>query len=75
MEQNIQTTTAAKPTDMEEVPATNLSNNSSPTSSSQQQLATPFVRGLIKKYNLNIDEIKGTGPEGRILEADVIATV
>ena len=75
MEQNIQTTTAAKPTDMEEVPATTLSNNSSSTSSSQQQLATPFVRGLIKKYNLNIDEIKGTGPEGRILEADVMATV
>lgn len=29
MEQNIQTTTAAKPTDMEEVPATTLSNNGS----------------------------------------------
>lgn len=75
MEQNIQTTTAAKPTDMEEVPATTLSNNSSSTSSSQQQLATPFVRGLIKKYNLNIDEIKGTGAEGRILEGDVMAAV
>ena len=74
MEQNIQTTTAAKPTDMEEVPATTLSNNNG-SSTSQQQLATPFVRGLIKKYNLNIDEIKGTGPEGRILEADVMAAV
>lgn len=60
---------------MEEVPATTLSNNGSSTLSSQQQLATPFVRGLIKKNNLNIDEIKGTGPEGRILEADVMAAV
>lgn len=74
MEQNIQTTTAAKPTDMEEVPATTLSNNNG-SSTSQQQLATPFVRGLIKKYNLNIDEIKGTGAEGRILEGDVMAAV
>lgn len=59
---------------MEEVPATTLSNNNG-SSTSQQQLATPFVRGLIKKYNLNIDEIKGTGAEGRILEGDVMAAV
>jgi len=38
-------------------------------------LATPFVRGLIKKHNLNINEVKGTGPDGRILEADVMAAV
>lgn len=59
---------------MEEVPATTLSNNNG-SSTSQQKLATPFVRGLIKKYNLNIDDIKGTGAEGRILEGDVMAAV
>lgn len=34
-------------------------------------MAAPFVRGLIKKYGLDINSIQGTGPGGRILEKDV----
>jgi pyruvate/2-oxoglutarate dehydrogenase complex dihydrolipoamide acyltransferase (E2) component len=33
--------------------------------------ATPYVRGLIKKFGLDITKIRGTGEGGRILEADV----
>lgn len=33
--------------------------------------ATPFVRGLIKRHNLDAAKIKGTGEGGRILEVDV----
>lgn len=33
--------------------------------------ATPFVRGLIKRHNLDATKIKGTGEGGRILEVDV----
>ena len=34
-------------------------------------MATPFVRGLIKSHGLDINKIKGSGPDGRILEKDV----
>lgn len=34
-------------------------------------LATPFVRGLIKSHGLDINKIKGSGSDGRILEKDV----
>jgi pyruvate/2-oxoglutarate dehydrogenase complex dihydrolipoamide acyltransferase (E2) component len=30
---------------------------------------------LIKKNNLSIDDIEGTGPEGRIVESDVFKAV
>jgi hypothetical protein len=33
------------------------------------------VRGLIKQHNLNIEDIEGTGPDGRILESDVFSLV
>ena len=35
-------------------------------------LATPYVRGLIKERKLDINAIKGTGPNRRILEQDVL---
>lgn len=34
-------------------------------------VATPFVRGLIKRHNLDATKIKGTGEGGRILETDI----
>ena len=34
-------------------------------------LATPYVRGLIKKNSLDIAAIKGSGENGRILETDI----
>ncbi|MCX8116966.1 MAG: 2-oxo acid dehydrogenase subunit E2 [Desulfobacterota bacterium] len=34
-------------------------------------LATPAVRGLAKELGIDIDQVKGSGPEGRVLEKDV----
>jgi pyruvate dehydrogenase E2 component (dihydrolipoamide acetyltransferase) len=38
---------------------------------SQHVLATPVVRGLAKELGVDINRVKGTGPEGRVLEKDV----
>jgi pyruvate dehydrogenase E2 component (dihydrolipoamide acetyltransferase) len=38
---------------------------------SPHALATPAVRALAKELGIIIDQIKGTGPEGRVLEKDV----
>lgn len=34
-------------------------------------LATPAVRHMIKEHNLSIDEVDGTGKDGRVLKEDV----
>lgn len=34
-------------------------------------LATPAVRGLLKTYNVDILDVKGTGKDGRVLKEDV----
>jgi pyruvate dehydrogenase E2 component (dihydrolipoamide acetyltransferase) len=34
-------------------------------------LAAPAVRALAKELGVDIDQVKGTGPEGRVLEKDV----
>lgn len=34
-------------------------------------LATPAVRGLLKEHKLNIEDIHGSGKEGRVLKEDV----
>jgi len=38
---------------------------------SEHALATPPVRALAKELGVEIDKVKGTGPEGRVLEKDV----
>ena len=38
---------------------------------SEHVLATPAVRALAKELGVDIDRMKGTGPEGRVLEKDV----
>lgn len=35
-------------------------------------LSTPAVRHLVKRYGLNIDDIQGTGRDGRVLKEDVL---
>jgi 2-oxoisovalerate dehydrogenase E2 component (dihydrolipoyl transacylase) len=34
-------------------------------------LATPAVRGLLKEHNLNIEDISGTGKDGRVMKEDI----
>ena len=38
---------------------------------SPHAMATPAVRALAKELGVNIDKVKETGPEGRVLEKDV----
>jgi pyruvate dehydrogenase E2 component (dihydrolipoamide acetyltransferase) len=38
---------------------------------SEHVLATPAVRGLAKELGVDINKLKGSGPEGRVLEKDV----
>lgn len=38
---------------------------------SEHVLATPAVRGLAKELGVDINQVKGSGPEGRVLERDV----
>ncbi len=38
---------------------------------SEHALATPAVRGLAKELGVDINQVKGSGPEGRVLEKDV----
>jgi pyruvate dehydrogenase E2 component (dihydrolipoamide acetyltransferase) len=42
-----------------------------PTFVSPHALATPAVRGLAKELGVDINQVKGTGPEGRVLEKDI----
>jgi pyruvate dehydrogenase E2 component (dihydrolipoamide acetyltransferase) len=42
-----------------------------PTFVSPHALATPAVRALAKELGVDINKVKGTGPEGRALEKDV----
>ncbi|PSN72775.1 hypothetical protein BS50DRAFT_541942 [Corynespora cassiicola Philippines] len=66
----------------ESVPVTETSQEASSQLSSEQvtpprqlgkhaSLATPAVRHLIKELNLKIEDIEGTGKEGRVLKEDV----
>tara|TARA_Y100001960_G_C14651781_1_gene816288 strand:- start:352 stop:1215 length:864 start_codon:yes stop_codon:yes gene_type:complete len=34
--------------------------------------ASPFAKNIIKKNNINIEEIKGSGPNGKIIKRDLI---
>ncbi len=40
---------------------------------SEHAMATPAVRALAKELGVDINKVKGTGPEGRVLERDVRA--
>ena len=56
----------------EEVPAAEVrAEPVRPALVSEHALATPAVRALAKELKVDIDKVKGTGPEGRVLEKDV----
>ncbi|MCM3080670.1 dihydrolipoamide acetyltransferase family protein [Brevibacillus invocatus] len=42
---------------------------------SYRALATPYVRQLAREKNVDLDQIQGTGPAGRVTESDVKAFV
>ena len=55
------------------VPA--ITEAAKPALVSKHVLAAPAVRALAKELGIDIDKVKGTGPEGRVLEKDVRQTV
>jgi pyruvate dehydrogenase E2 component (dihydrolipoamide acetyltransferase) len=52
-------------------PVTVRAEAAKPALVSEHALATPSVRGLAKELGVDIDRVKGTGSEGRVLENDV----
>jgi pyruvate dehydrogenase E2 component (dihydrolipoamide acetyltransferase) len=56
----------------EEAPAKEVKTGAAkPAFVSEHVLATPAVRALAKESGIDINKVKGTGPEGRVLEKDV----
>jgi 2-oxoisovalerate dehydrogenase E2 component (dihydrolipoyl transacylase) len=51
--------------------ASNPQETQPPERGKHASLATPAVRGLLKEHNLNIEDIHGTGRDGRVLKEDV----
>jgi len=45
------------------------------TEGKMKPLLTPAVRRIVKEHNLNVENIVGTGPQGRILKGDVLAYI
>ena len=38
----------------------------------EKTIASPFVKSFVKQNNINIENVEGTGPEGRIIKRDII---
>jgi len=38
----------------------------------EKTIASPFVRSFVKQNNINLENVEGTGPEGRIIKRDII---
>ncbi|KAL4861726.1 hypothetical protein BDV12DRAFT_179844 [Aspergillus spectabilis] len=52
------------------VPSASVTPNNGPKSR-YATLATPAVRGLLKTLKVNIEDVNGTGKEGRVLKEDI----
>ncbi len=55
----------------EERPKNESTSIPAPTNRLKRALATPYVRQLARELNIDIDEVEGTGPIGRVLEEDL----
>ncbi|KAL2337921.1 hypothetical protein Fmac_012367 [Flemingia macrophylla] len=70
-------TSAPSPPKKEEVaeparePEPKVSKPSAPSSSGDRIFASPLARKLAEEKNVPLSSIKGTGPEGRIVKADI----
>ncbi len=72
----------APPAEMPPPPAAAPSSAAQPSSAAPQapaddapsdnRLLSPVVRRLVAEHNINVDEVKGTGPGGRITRDDVL---
>ena len=49
-----------------------LASTASPASTTKYVKSSPLVRRIAKDNNLNLEQIPGTGPEGRITKEDVL---
>jgi pyruvate dehydrogenase E2 component (dihydrolipoamide acetyltransferase) len=56
-------------------PVVSAPTRSAPTNGTSRLKASPLARSVAKQRGLDIAQIKGTGPQGRIIEADVLAFV
>ena len=58
---------------MEEEPLVLMEEVKSPETSNQPVVLSPAVRKMVTEKKINIDQVKGTGKEGRILKGDLIS--
>jgi pyruvate dehydrogenase E2 component (dihydrolipoamide acetyltransferase) len=56
-------------------PAPMAAAKSEPASSSSKVLATPVTRRMAREHGLSLEEIAGSGPQGRVTKADVMAAI
>ncbi|BAB03934.1 dihydrolipoamide acetyltransferase family protein [Halalkalibacterium halodurans] len=52
-------------------PISNISLTSQQKAPVRKGLATPYVRQLAREMNINLEDVVGTGPGGRVLEQDL----
>jgi pyruvate dehydrogenase E2 component (dihydrolipoamide acetyltransferase) len=72
------TTTAAAPSHAARPPATALSSTPAPSAAPAERLpdgvrASPIARRLASHYDLDLRQLTGSGPSGRVLKQDVLA--
>eukprot|EP00252_Welwitschia_mirabilis_P020818 TRINITY_DN5185_c0_g1_i6.p1 TRINITY_DN5185_c0_g1~~TRINITY_DN5185_c0_g1_i6.p1 ORF type:complete len:450 (-),score=94.15 TRINITY_DN5185_c0_g1_i6:188-1537(-) len=53
-------------------PSTNVSNDKESNADIKKSLATPAVRQMAKEYGLSVDDIAGSGKDGRVSKEDVL---
>lgn len=52
-------------------PMSNLAADQSPADKSQRIFASPLARRVAQHNDVNLQDVKGTGPHGRIIKADI----